>query len=920
MKTSVTLILAAALLLPLGLSQPALADEHKLPYLEELPPLLDRDIFFGDPEIAGSQISPDGEYMTFRRPYQGVMNIWIKPLRADFDEARPLTADDRPVPGYFWSVDSKYILYVQDKGGNEDFHVYAVDPEAEAEESTGVPPARNLTDLDGVRAIIYSVPRAKPDTIYVGLNDRDPALHDVYAVSIASGERELMVENTANVAAWGFDLGGNLRLAVRQTSDGGTETLKVENGELGDVLYACDWTETCGPLRFHPNGEQTYFQSNKGEDVDLTSLYLMNVNTGELTLVESDPEGEVDFGGALFSNADDELLATVYVGDRTRVYPKTEHAAEVFEFLRENLPDGEFNVDPQTNDDRLVKVTLFSDVNPGVVYLFDSEAMTLDKLYESRPELPSEHMANMQPIRYKARDGLEIPAYLTTPKGVEPENLALVAVIHGGPWARDTWGYSSLVQFLANRGYAVLQPNFRASTGFGKAFLNAGNNEWGEAMQDDITDGIQYLVEQGIVDPERVCIMGGSYGGYATLAGMTFTPEIYNCGVSIVGPSNLITLLNSIPAYWGPIRQLFTLRMGDSETEEGRAQMERQSPLFHVDNIRSPLLVIQGANDPRVKQAESDQIVIAMREKELPVEYIVAPDEGHGFRGRENRTAMYARIEEFLAEHNGGRYQSDMQDDIAERLAAITVDVDTVEEPVRATELDAARTTPLPPVDTERVRLGPAQYSAVLSMAGQEIPITSSRVISRVEQDGSEQIRVVSSSQSPMGSGTDTYHLNATSLLPIERRIEQGPAVIEAIYGRNEVTGQINAGGQNIPIQLDIEAPAFGAESGLEVALLGMDLEPGFSSNVRAAELGMQNRVRILSVSVEAEENITVQAGEYETLRVQIEPIDGEGGGQTLWVSREAPRMVIKAETTLPPAMGAGIVVVQLASLESPET
>ncbi len=358
--------------------------------------------------------------------------------------------------------------------------------------------------------------------------------------------------------------------------------------------------------------------------------------------------------------------------------PKNDDFAADLAFLREQLPEGEIGLPSQTADASLALVSLSRDVDPGSVYVFDRKARSVELLYRSRPELPTDQLASMQPLRYKARDGLEIPAYLTLPKNVEAKNLGLVALIHGGPWARDSWGYDSLVQFLANRGYAVLQPNFRASTGYGKAFLNAGNNEWGDAMQDDISDGVQYLIDQGIADPERVCIMGGSYGGYATLAGMVFTPELYACGVNIVGVSNLISLLNSIPAYWGPARQIFTLRMGDPDTDEGRAQLERQSPINHVDKIQRPLLVIHGANDPRVKQAEADQIVVAMRERDLDVEYIVAPDEGHGFRGRENRLAMFARSEEFMATHLGGRYQAEMADDVAERLAAITVDVDSV--------------------------------------------------------------------------------------------------------------------------------------------------------------------------------------------------------------------------------------------------
>ena len=886
-----------------------------VPYIDELPPLIEREIFFGDPEITASQISPDGDYMTFQRPYRDVMNVWIKPVDAPFDQARPLTTGKRPVPGHFWSMDSKYVLYVQDKGGNENFHIYAVDPRREADEETGVPPARDLTPMEDVRAQIYSLPRSTPGKAIVGINDRDPALHDVYRLDLATGEKELVIKNTANVAGWIADHNGKIRLAVRQTEDGGTETLAVDDGELGDVLYQCSWRETCSPMRFHADNNRVWFQTNKGEDTDLTGLYLMDAESGALEFVERDPEEEVDFGSALFANSDHRLLATRYTGARTRIYPRDEAFGEALEFLRNELPDGEISFSPQTLDDRLVKVVVSRDVDPGTVYLYDWQANSVEKLYETRPELPTEHLAQMQPIVYTARDGLEIPAYLTTPKGVESEDLALVALIHGGPWARDSWGYSSIVQFLANRGYAVLQPNFRGSTGYGKNFLNAGNNEWGEAMQDDITDGVKHLVEQDIVDPDRACIMGGSYGGYATLAGMTFTPDLYNCGVDIVGPSNLITLLNSIPPYWGPIRKLFTLRMGDAETEQGKAQMERQSPLFHVDNISAPLLVIQGANDPRVKQAESDQIVIAMREKDLPVEYIVAPDEGHGFRGRENRMAMFARIEEFLAEHNGGRNQEDMADDIAKRLEEITVDIETVQEPKRATGLDAARTAPLPPVSVDRIRTGEAQYAATLKMSGQEMAISSTREIQVRETEDGPVVEIVSNSEGPMGSGTDRYVLEAGSMLPIERRVEQGPATIEVNYGAESVTGTIKAG-QEIPIDVELDAPAFGADGALETTILGLALDADYRTTVRAVEIGMQQRVRYHSVEVLTAESVTVPAGEFETWKVRVEPFDDEGGGQTLWVTREPPRVLIQAETTLPPQMGGATVTSQLESID----
>ena len=334
-----------------------------------------------------------------------------------------------------------------------------------------------------------------------------------------------------------------------------------------------------------------------------------------------------------------------------------------------------------TSDERYWLANVWSDTNPGVVYLYDMVNEELTFQYNPRPNLPTEHLSPMKSIRYTSSDGLEIQAYLTLPKGANNKKLPLVVNPHGGPWSRDYWGYDSYAQFLANRGYAVLQPNFRASTGFGKAFLNAGNKQWGDLMQDDITWGVKYLVDEGIVDAERVAIFGISYGGYATLAGLAFTPELYTCGVSFVGPSNLVTLLNSIPPYWEAGRKTFHERMGDPTTEEGLEQIKRQSPLFSADKITSPLMVIQGYNDPRVKNAESDQIVVALRDRNFPVEYLNAPDEGHGFARPVNRMAAIVAMEKFLAKHLKGRYQESVTDEVAKRLEEITVDVSTVELP-----------------------------------------------------------------------------------------------------------------------------------------------------------------------------------------------------------------------------------------------
>lgn len=886
---------------------PAMAQHEAsqpLPYLDQLPELVDRELFFGDPEISGAQLSPDGAWLTFMRPFEGVRNIWIKAIDEPFSAARPLTRDTRPVPGYFWSQDSRFVLYVQDRDGNEDFHVWAVDPAGEVDPESGTPAARNLTDLDGVRAMIIALPEDTPDRMLVGLNDRDPALHDVYALTISTGERELLIENNQNVAGWTADLEGNIRLASRQTADGGTEILRVNNGSLGEPIFTCSWQETCGPMSFQPDGQTVWFMSNRGEDVDLIGLYTLNLSSGELEFVERDPEGKVDFGAAVISPATRELQATVYIGDKPRIYPKTEAFAQALEFLRENLPEGEIGISSQTRDESLALISLSRDVDPATVYLFDRKAGTVEELYRVRPEIDSAQMAQMKPIRFTARDGREIPAYLSLPNGVEPENLAVVALIHGGPWARDTWGFRSQVQFLANRGYAVFQPNFRASTGFGKEFLNAGNEEWGDAMQDDITDGIQYLIDQGIADPERICIMGGSYGGYATLAGMVFTPDLYACGVNIVGVSNIITLLNSIPAYWGPIRQMLTLRVGDPETEEGRAKLARQSPINHVDEISNPLLIVHGANDPRVRQSEADQIVVAMREADLPVEYILAPDEGHGFSQRINRIAMFARIEQFLAQHLGGRYQSDMPEEVAERLAAITVDVATVEMPELADQLDAARTLPLPAVEPDRMARGEFGYETTLEMGEQEMQIGARRLIESAEHDGEPVIRIRSTSQTAMGEISDELLLHAQTLRPISRSVDQAGATIEVAFGSRAVTGAIAVGGQTIPINIELDAPIFAGESGLEAVLASLPLAEGYRTSLRVAEIGAQQRVRFFAMEVEGSEVIEIPAGQFTAWRISLSALDDEGGDQTIWLDQAEPRTTLRTAGRLSPQMG----------------
>jgi dipeptidyl aminopeptidase/acylaminoacyl peptidase len=642
----------------------------------QLPPLIDRDALFGEVQIADAKVSPDGRYLAFLKPYKGVRNLWVKKTTEAFAAARPVSAEDhRPIPAYLWSRDGKYLLYVQDQGGDENFNVYAVDPAASPAGGAAVPAARNITAVKGARVEIYALPKHNPDIMFIGLNDRDKAWHDLYRLRLSSGERTLLEKNTERIASWVFDHKGQLRLAVRTTGSGDTEILRVDHGRFTRI-YSCTITEECGPAGFDATNRHVYVRTNK--DVNLVGLVLLDPATGAVSRIESDPDGRDDLGPTLFSERSDRLIATVYEDDKPRVYWKDKVFEDDYRWLKGKLGTMELRFASGSRDENLWVIQAYGDVEPGETYLYDRRTHSLELQFRDREEIPRAALAPTHSIRYMSPDGTEIQAYLTLPRGVTAKDLPLMLFPHGGPWARDIWGFQRFPQFFANRGYAVLQPNFRGSTGFGKTFLNAGNGQWGRAMQDDLTAGVKYLITAGTVDARRVGIAGGSYGGYATLAGVAFTPDLYAAAVSIVGPSNLITLLASVPPYWEAFRRIMYLRMGDPDTAEGRKLLAEESPLNSADRIRTPLMVVQGANDPRVNKRESDQIVIAAREHGVPVEYLVAPDEGHGFARPINNLAMVAQMEKFLSAHLGGRYQESVPQEVGARLREITVDPRTV--------------------------------------------------------------------------------------------------------------------------------------------------------------------------------------------------------------------------------------------------
>ncbi len=737
------------------------------------------------------------------------------------------------------------------------------------------------------------------------MNDRDASLHDVYRLNLITGERTLVRKNNDNMAAWYFDLDGNLKLGLRTTEDGGTEILKVDGDKL-EQIYKVNNEESAGPDRFTKDGKSFYMETNKG-DIDKTELVLFDLKTSKTKLIDKDPLNEVDIDGALFSDKTNEILATFYTGEKRRVYPKQSAFAADYKKLEKALPGGNIFIKSMTADENLWLVGVTKDVDPGSTYLFDRQTGKAEFIYKSRPKLNSDYLAPMVPVTYTAKDGLKIPAYLTIPKGIPAKNLPALLLVHGGPWGRDHWGYNPFVQFLANRGYAVLQPNFRGSAGYGKKFLNAGNKEWGTGtMQQDITDGVAYLIGEGISAPDKIGIVGGSYGGYATLAGLAFTPDLYAAGFDIVGPSNIISLLKSIPPYWAPLKIIFDVRVGSLDDPDDVKRMEEESPLFSAGSIKAPLFVVQGANDPRVNKAESDQIVVALRDLGREVEYMVAPDEGHGFRGKENRLAMFAAMEKFFSQHLGGRYQEDMPADIQEKYDKLMVDVSTVSLPKKNETKEAEEF--LTKFDGSKVNPGQSSYSIKINVQGQNIQTNLKREIVKMQADGKDIWRIADVATGRLG-GYDTLDIDASTLLPISRAAKRGQATVNIKFGPDAAVGKIIAGPQQIPLNIKYDSPALSEGASVDLAICSLPLKEGYKAAFNQIDL-MKGIAKKMLLEVTGSEKVTAGGKDYDTYKLKIAP--AEGGEQTLmWVDKAGGK-IVKSHSELGAQAGGGTVEVEL--------
>jgi len=858
------------------------ADQQKKVTATGLPPIVDRELIFGNPEIAAPQLSPDGKYVSFLKPWNDTRNIYVKGVNEPFSAARLLTTEKkRPIAGYFWTRDSKAVLYVKDKDGDENFNVYAVDPTAKPAAGADAPVSRDLTGLKGVRVEIFDTPKNEPDVAYIGINDRDKAWHDLYKLKISTGEKTLMRKNTDRITGWDFDLQGNLRLAERSAENGDTEILRVDPDKFTRI-YSCSVFEQCGIVRFEKNGKRAYMSTNKGPDMDLAALVLLDPATGKTDMVESDPLRRVDFSGAVFSEASDDLAITLYQDDRPRRYFKDKGIEADFNWLRAKFPGKEVGRQSWTRDEQLWLVQVSSDTEPGETYLLDRRNHKLTLQYKVREKLPREPLAQMKTVTYKSSDGLEIPAYLTLPRGLPAKNLPAIIFPHGGPWGRDVWGYNSYAQFFANRGYAVLSMNFRGSAGYGKKFIDAGNKEWGRKMQDDVTWGAKYLIAEGIADPKRIGIFGGSYGGYATLAGVAFTPDFYAAAVDLFGPANLITLLDSIPPYWEPIRKMFYERMGDPNTSDGKALLVERSPLSSADKIKTPLLIAQGANDPRVNHAESEQIVVALRDRGFPVEYLLIPDEGHGFARPVNNMASIMATETFFAKYLHGRYQEGGTPEVVARLKEVTVDPKTV---VLAKKVDPATVgVPKPAVDLQP---GTYKYKGKLSAGGQEMALDLSTTVK--EENG--QWNATGTMQGPMGQATDICMLEKGTLLERSRDIEQGPVSIKLNFSGNKASGTMNMNGQEKPIAVNLGGPLFADAAGSELVIATLPLAEGYSVTFRNFDVRKQKE-KLMQLKVVGVESVTVPAGTFQAYKVELTSADGGTDKQTLWVAKDSRKPV----------------------------
>ena len=877
--------------------------------------LPDRARFVGHPAAADVRIAPDARSIAFLAPHDGVMQLWLVGRDTPLDSAVRLS--DGPVESYRWSRDSQYLLFFRDRDGDEHYHLHAVEAD-----TTGAGSPRDLTPYgEAVQARLYALPDTTPEFAVVGINDRDPSVHDVHRIRITTGERELLLQNDHGFVDWVIDVTGVPRVGVRHGPEGSGELIRVDGDTLTPV-FGCGPDEQCVPLQYHWDNRRIYMVTNQG-DRDLTELVLFHPRTREEQLVDRDPDGRVDFGEAVFAPGSRELLATAYFDDTTRYYPHDSLFERDLPRLGEHLPLGRLRFGAATAEDAIWTVTVDNDSTGGLTYLFDRWNNTVDLVAQHRPA--RDRVATSRWIRYPVRDGSTVPALLTVPAGDPASPAPAVVMPHDDPWQLQRVRSDPLVQFLASRGYAVLQPTTRGSVGYGETFLAAGNGGWGTGvMQHDLTDAASYLADQGIADPDRIGIVGMGYGGYAALAALAFTPDRFAAGVAVGGISDLIGFASSGPAHAARARATRTHRIGDPDEPEQRVRLGAQSPAGAWDQITAPVLLAHGTSDPHVAVDQTERVVAALRRSGRVVEYLRLQGEGRRLRHAENRVAFAAVLERFLGQHLGGRAQDSTAPAVATRIAQLTIDPS---EPLGAVAV--AVTAPLPPVDGAAVRRAELRYR--ITIAGDTTQAEFTRRVIRTSADGRDIWRIVDSAMVPIypmlefdtagiqvpqdggplpdlpaelpellptgdsAAAEDTVDLDRRTLLPLRRRVG-GPVNFSLRFTPDSVIGEYEVGEFFDDVEVALSAPVFSDASGLELAIATLPLVGGYETVLRVFDATLQ-RVVALTLAVTAAERVRVPAGEFDVFRVALIPVnDPEAETRMLLLRRDMPHILIRGD------------------------
>lgn len=895
------------------------------------PPLLERELFFAGSEILNPQLSPDGRMLAFQKAQDKA--VWLKGLSDPFTSAKPISKD--AVQNFVWSRDGKYLLLTQ----NNTLQVTEIQNSNHLQSPT-------LKNFKLTQARLLELVGTDPDSVIVGSNDRDAAWSDLYQVKLSTGERKLLSLNLSQISSWIFDPQGQPRFGVHLADDGGLEIIQLKDNS-SEKIYGCSVQETCLPIRIHKDNKRLFIQTNRGENTDLTRLVLFDPETGKEEVVSSDPLNRVDYKGAFFSEISQDLLGTIYEGDRTRIYFNDKVFEADFKILKRELAGQEISILSASKNERIWLVNAYSDTEPGEVFMFDRNLKTIKSLYRSHAKLNRQQLVSTQSFRYKTSDGLEVSAYLTVPKNVAAKNLPLVVLPHNRVWTRVSWGYDATAQFLANRGYVVLQPNIRSSSGFGKKYFNAGNQQWGEKIQSDLSDGVKFLVASGIVDAKRVGIMGSTFGGYSALAGVAFSPEVYAAGISISGPVNLVSYVDSLPSNWLSGRSLYAVRVGETTSEAGKNLLAKQSPANSVANIKAPLMIVQGANDRRVNKQETDVFVEALTELKIPVQYLFAADEGHGINNAKNQVAVMAAAEQFLAKYLNGKAQTEIRPEIAARLQGLTdfysktiassvenqvalsakpegveVEAKTPEVVATAEEVKVEIVQvvkplePKPEINEEIAKAEPVtavapapivnksepvgirvvtrkaglstgmnQYNAKIEMGQQVIPVTIQTEI----RERNDQWVVSEVMETPQGNIIETTTLDKKNLNVLTRSMKQGAYEFDLSFKEQKATGTQKINDNYSTINGVTEGEIFADGAGMQAVIASLPLTEGYTKLFRNFDEDGQKSI-LKKLSVVGSESITIGLGEFKTFRVSI---TGEAGEEmVLWVDKESRKVV----------------------------